>query len=220
MADFGFVERIPISSGDENTPSHGRLIERHCGFCGVTMLLTLQKKGKKFCGKPCYHEHQKTVKGENSPNFGKRRTDEFKARMSILVKSKQGSYQGKNTGKHHPQWRGGKTIATGGYVLIHISELSDTEREWFSNQKNDYVAEHRVVVSRRLGRQLKRSEHIHHINGIKGDNRDENLMLFDSSRHMREHANIWKHICLLESENKRLRGEIENLRAQIEVGAI
>jgi hypothetical protein len=72
--------------------------------------------------------------------------------------------------KNH-QWRGGKRLdRQSGYIFISIP----------SKRK---IQEHRFLMEKHLGRKLLKGEIIHHKNGVKTDNRIENLMLTSPSDH-------------------------------------
>ena len=91
-----------------------------------------------------------------------------------------------NRGSKSWRWKGGRKLDNSGYVRILMPDHPNAYKEWRNGKLvGRYVAEHRYVMSQILGRPLDKFDIVHHINGIKTDNRRENLqhLRSDSAEH-------------------------------------
>ena len=78
-----------------------------------------------------------------------------------------------------------KSGGPGSHILISCPD--------HPNAKSGYIPEHRLVMEKNIGRYLKSTEIVHHINCVKDDNRIENLVLCkDNSEHLYVHGSINK----------------------------
>lgn len=84
-----------------------------------------------------------------------------------------------HTGPSSTTWRGGR-VNRDGYILVKVYPTHPLFEPMATSM--GYIPEHRLVMAEHLGRPLKRTEVVHHKNGIKTDNRIENLQLFTSFR--------------------------------------
>ena len=79
-------------------------------------------------------------------------------------------------GERSANYKGGKLLSGAGYILILKPEHP------FAS-KTGYIREHRLVMEKILKRYLKPKEKVHHRNGIRSDNRPENLALVVKTPH-------------------------------------
>ena len=68
-------------------------------------------------------------------------------------------------------WKGGRNKINTGYWKVLAKDHPAAD-------KNGYVLEHRIVLEKQMGRYLHDRERVHHKNGVRDDNRLENLELW------------------------------------------
>jgi len=103
-----------------------------------------------------------------------RRLKYYKIQIRTIKNAKKLS----NTfGKNNPCWKGGRIKDGNGYIWVYCPTHPNRMKD------RPYVYEHRLIMEKKLGRYLKTDEIVHHINGIKNDNRIENLCLAISKNH-------------------------------------
>ena len=85
------------------------------------------------------------------------------------------------SGENNHQWKGGR-IKKEGYIMINNRSHPQAQ--------NGYVFEHRLIMENHLGRYLESGEVVHHINGIKNDNRIENLKVMNNIEHLIFHRKL------------------------------
>lgn len=99
--------------------------------------------------------------------FGFQHTEETKRKLSEKASLR--------IGNKNPNWHGGRYQSQDGYILVRVGK--------------NYALEHRIVMENYLDRKLNNRELIHHLNGVKDDNRIENLQLVTHSEHSKLDAN-------------------------------
>ena len=89
-----------------------------------------------------------------------------------------------------------------GYIAVRVYP-----DDFFSSMASQigYVKEHRLVMAKHIGRCLLPQELVHNINGIKDDNRIENLQLIADHKH--------KQITILENRIRFLERRVAELEA-------
>lgn len=150
-----------------------------CSYCGKDVYRTPSSKDKHLCSKACSDAWQARHRIVRQCEMcGK----EFVLKRSHAVWN-PGKYCGREcmglAVRRRPldRMHNGKPalMTSTGYVKVWDQEWADHSSGW--------TLEHRVVMGKLLGRKLRSDEHVHHVNGVKDDNRPENLVILGASEH-------------------------------------
>ena len=114
--------------------------------------------------------------------LGRKLSPEQCERISKLHKGKVVSKEtrDKMSESHKISGKGHKKKRADGYIAIYYPNHP-------KSNASGYIMEHILVMETLIGRHLKEDEVVHHINGIKNDNRQENLKLMTFKEHAGYH---------------------------------
>lgn len=159
-----------------------RMIATSMGIDHSTLSRAMKREGLIVPSRAESAKH--TWKNHTHPNIGKRGSESYMfgrhPSPESIAKTKAAISGSKN---YH--WSGGKKKHSQGYILVYAPDHPCRDR-------NGFVLEHRLVMERHLGRILDESEVVHHKNGVKSDNRLENLQVMSRADHAQLHMNIMK----------------------------
>lgn len=94
-----------------------------------------------------------------------------------------------HTGRRPSNYKG-STKTGAGYVYVHRPDHPNATAK-------GYVAEHRLVMEERLQRYLHPIERVHHRNGVRNDNRPENLecwVIGSKDPHGARASDLWREL--------------------------
>lgn len=162
-------------------------ITRQCEECGVDVTRKASAfQEHAFCSRACYLKsphHSETV---SRANTGRQRTEDGRAVLRCFECGKDfkryttaarpvpikrfcsKACQGQNSRI--------RQVTDQGYIKVFVG------KDVPGTQPSGHIMEHRLVMQEHLGRPLLPHENVHHINGVRDDNRLENLELWSVSQ--------------------------------------
>ena len=178
--DRGGAKFCSIECGYENKRRRARTTCLECGKEFEAMVYAIER-GKAFlCSKTCSGKWlSKHYSGENNRAYGKKQSAEHVEKRT----------RGKR-GEGHCGWKGGIKYQ-GGYKFVIIGEderygLRGDSR----NKTRRYYPEHRLIAEKALERKMGKNECVHHIDGDKLNNRNDNLLICSRGYHQVLHKRM------------------------------
>lgn len=157
------------------------MFQKECNYCHKTF--ESERRNKKFCSHKCYSENRRkvTLKANEDGTYSRickrcgtevisktiNNQSKFCGRCAgLIAREKKPAKRGSGSSA----WKGGRRVDSYGYIKLH------KPGHIFSDSTN-YVREHIYNVVESIGAEKFKELGgcVHHINGIKNDNRLDNL---------------------------------------------
>lgn len=173
--------RCPICKGDSpvggqfgrfcswecyRTSQQPRSDDRSCRICGQP----LTEKSLRYCSHACRDEARRTGAEKPCETCG-----EILYVQPYQTNKRYCSRACQNQAKRI-DGPGAKVKRKDGYVQVYYPSHPDST-------KSGWVLEHRLVAEQKYGRRILPTEHVHHLNGQRDDNRPENLEIIAPGTH-------------------------------------
>lgn len=155
-------------------------MEKECVNC-KQFFKTKRNEEQKTCSRSCnatYKNRNRKFECPRCKVCGKPTRRE--SRAVFCSRTCQGIGQ---TAEHNPMWNGGVKLHSSGYVMLLMKGHHEADT-------NGYIFEHRYVMEQHLKRRLAPNEIVHHKNGIKIDNRLDNLQVMTQAEHVFETGHL------------------------------
>jgi peptide methionine sulfoxide reductase MsrB len=162
---------------------HSNALTKACEFCGKLVTRKASHfKAHTFCSRPCYLAspyHSEATRRSNA-NWHPARVElvcpecgvTFSLAPSQTPNRRCCSYA---CMKAYAISNPVRQVTEGGYIRLFVGP------DYPGATGHGHILEHRKVMAEHLGRPLLKHEDVHHINGVRDDNRLENLELWSTS---------------------------------------
>lgn len=148
-------------------PKNKTLTPKLCPVCATGF--QPKYSAAKFCSVPCKNIG---ITGARIDKVCPVCTKPFQTRWARQVCCSKTCARVNDAAVHGPSnWKGGVNKHASGY-------LKEQRKGHPLADRNGYVMQHRLVMEEVLGRTLEKHERVHHKNGVRDDNRPENLELW------------------------------------------
>lgn len=154
------------------------LYKYKCDVCNIDFQRPYKRANVKYCSRSCQHIALTKNPSPRKCACGCGTIIKRKRFPKNFPKSYVAGHQFK--GKLNTNWNNGQYITAYGYVFLQKPEHPNSD-------KRGYVREHVFIMSKHLGRPLTKNELVHHINGIRNDNRIDNLIIMTRQQHASHH---------------------------------